>query len=432
MAAVVLILVALAEAAAADTASSRPLLLSALGRSMPWYHLPLTIASAAVIVLSVGLIAACFIAMLIRLAAMSSEWSAKNLMPHRKAAFGLAGVLGLLIGGHWVLGSYFEWKRRAQDSSFGFARALLSFQIADAARSLLTALLFALPILLFFALLALLRESRPPDRHERAFIGERAWVGPAIALIFSAYVVGRGGWIDQLSLPLPVAFLTALSALWLLTRRRPTSVDRSRLVGVGPKLGWWENGVVAAKLSLPLAVVPFVFFSYTLLDARLGPAFGLHSSFEWPFLLTWIANEAIFWVAAAFTLGWLLVYLPGSNAVLKGLSLAAVYAGSVALGVLLVGRSDEHWLFRAFILVLFYIGLGIRIDFASLRRARMGWREFIAEYNLGTVRGAAAYAAPALLALIGIIQQLYAGNPQQAGHDLLQNLTSFIPNVGNH
>ena len=145
--------------------------------------------------------------------------------------------------------------------------------------------------------------------------------------------------------------------------------------------------------------------------------------------MTWIVNEAIFWLAAALTLGWLLAYLPGRNTVLKGLLLAATYAGAIALGELVVGGYDEHWTFRAFVLVLFYIGLGIRIDLAELRGESKGLRELVDNYRLKDLRVAAGYAAPALLALVGIIQQIYVGDVGEAGRNIVSNLTTFIPNI---
>ena len=306
----------------------------------------------------------------------------------------------------------------------GFAHDLLSFQLFYSAASLMTAVLFALPIALFLSLLAAMRASRASAK---TFADAGAWLQYAIALIFSAYVVGRGGWIEQLSLPMPVAFIVAFATLAFLARRTRDEPAPDQTVGAGPGRNWWENGVWAAKLSVPLAAVPFLFYAYILLDARLGPAFALHATPELLTVPVWIVNEAIFWIASALVLGWLLAYLPGRNAVLKGLALAGVYAGSVGLGALLLGRTDQHWLFRAFIVVLFYIGVGIRIDLATLKLAGRGWRDLVDASRVGTWRGAAAYAAPALLALIGIASQIYAGHPAQASHDLLQNLTTFIP-----
>ncbi len=187
--------------------------------------------------------------------------------------------------------------------------------------------------------------------------------------------------------------------------------------------------MAAIRLGWPIAIAPSLFYVYILLDERLGRALVLDSSIDMPFLITWVVNEAIFWVAAAGSLGWLLAYLPGPSAVLKGLVLAAVYAIAVGVGDLLVSGFHDNWTFRAFLLVLFYIALGIRLDLAALRAAGQGFDELVGDYKLKDVRGIVGYAAPAVLALAGIIQQLYFGDVQDAGRDIVSNLTTFIPEV---
>ena len=417
---VVLALVTAAALAAADVTSDKPLVLDNVREDYSAYHAGMAAASAAFVIAAAATLFGCAAVVCVTLAARSSSWVNATLLPRRRLISGAALTLGLFIGGHWLWGIQHE----TSVERGGLTERLLTSGFVYSGLSLVTASLFALPIAMFLALLALMRASRSPGR---SFGQNSNWLRLAVPLVFAAYVVGRGGFVDRLNVPLPVAFVFAFPALLVLALRVRDSASDGRLLGRGPGVGWWENGVRAARLALPLAAVPFGFYVYILLNARLGRAFALDSTEDFPYLLTWIANEAIFWVAAALCLGWLLAYLPGRNAVLKGLALAAVYAGSVGIGALLVGPADEHWLFRAFVLVLFYIGVGIRLD---LEAVWWEWRELVSGYRLTTVRGVTAYAAPALIALIGIVQQIYSGDPQQAGHDLLSGLTTFIPKIG--
>jgi hypothetical protein len=410
---------------AVDMAGFEPLRVRRLGEGDAWYHEPVTVGMAVLLLVLFVAVFAYGAGALVALAARVSPRLLGRLGEHERLVAGAAATLGALVGGYWLIGTYVAWNRGSHRE--GFARELLAYSAPYAGTALVTATLYAFPIVLFVALLGLLRAGPAASR---TFGADRTWVGLTIALIFSAYVVGRQGWIDEIGLPLPVASAVAFAAVFWLARRDPATATHEDVLGRGPYPSWWANGVTAARLGVPLAVLPFLFYAYLLLDAELGDALAMAPSPRLPYLLTWLVNEAIFWLAAALVLGFLLEQIRLPNAVFKGLVLAGVYAASVGLGQLLVSGVDEHWTFRALVLVLFYIGLGIRLDLAALRAQEQGWSELVAAYDLASWRGAVRYASPALLALVAIAQQLYAGDVQQAGSDLVSNLTTFIPDLG--
>ena len=76
----------------------------------------------------------------------------------------------------------------------------------------------------------------------------------------------------------------------------------------------------------------------------------------------------------------------------------------------------------------FYVALAVRIDYAELP-AGQSFSNLLAEYPFNTWKPRVAYAAPALLALAGIFQQLYAGDVSGAGRDIFTSLRLLIPNM---
>jgi hypothetical protein len=91
---------------------------------------------------------------------------------------------------------------------------------------------------------------------------------------------------------------------------------------------------------------------------------------------TAVLTEFEFWLVAAFTFGALYSYLWGRNGMAKGVTLAGVYLLVQAIIALLQlwmqrqGTSALNAVFtvRAWLLLLFLVVLGLRIDSLTLRR----------------------------------------------------------------
>ena len=278
---------------AADAATFEPLVLTPLGSGTAWYHTWIAIGAIVVVISSFAIAFAALAIKIVTLGTrlITAEPEITRAEPEitraepenspRPLWFGAgAALLAMLLGGHWLLGTHSDWASRPPGR--GYIEALLSYMAVYSGLSFLTAVLYTLQIPLFLAILLALRASaaKPPSL---SFGTASPWVAPLIALVFAAFVVGRGGWIDPLALPLPIAFVAALIALtWF--AHHPASEQGEVDVGTDPVNGWWENGLIAMRLGLPLALVPFLFYLYVLLNTRLGPSFALDSGPDLPFL----------------------------------------------------------------------------------------------------------------------------------------------------
>jgi hypothetical protein len=327
-------------------------------------------------------------------------------------------ALGAGIAGHWAFGAYVGARR--DPSPENWIDPLLRFEAAYAGLALATAFFYVLQFLVFPALLVILRSvTALPGPTIGAALAR--WARWAVALIFAAFVVGTRGWIDRAGLPLPLPFAVSLVTIVILTRHA-----RGEEAGISPS-DWWARGVSAARLGLPIAVIPFAFYAYLILRSRLGAALELDASANLPFLIVAIVGEATSWVAAAVALGLLRPYLPGVT-MLQGLFLAALYAVSIGVADLFVAGIDPDWPFRALVIVVFYVALAVRIDYAERPEGETLF-DLLARYPSSKWRPRIAYAAPAVLALAGIFQQLYAGDVSGAGRDIFTSLRLFIPDI---
>jgi hypothetical protein len=145
--------------------------------------------------------------------------------------------------------------------------------------------------------------------------------------------------------------------------------------------------------------------------------------------------EVEFWLVAAFILGALYPYLRGRNGVAKGVTLAATYI--IARGV---SRLLEAWIgqertapitavlsVRAWLLLLFLVVVGLLLDGWTLRRHGHPWADLYDLYQLRSVRGVALYLSPLLIAVVGIVQQVEAGQAQEALTEIIKTLPQTIP-----
>jgi hypothetical protein len=81
-------------------------------------------------------------------------------------------------------------------------------------------------------------------------------------------------------------------------------------------------------------------------------------------------------------------------------------------------------------LLLFLIALGVAVDWESLR-ARVGsWRDLLDYYEVSDVRAVAAYAAPLIIAVTVIAQQLLSGEAHDAIISIIRGFSTVVPQGG--
>jgi hypothetical protein len=215
--------------------------------------------------------------------------------------------------------------------------------------------------------------------------------------------------------------------------RVPPGVSPRRLaLTLGPMDTLWDNGILAAKIGGVIGLIPIGYFFYILITQQareqLGSYFGVLS------IVFNVASEVAFWLVAAFIMGYLYLYLPGRNGVFKGTFLAIIYwiaeMSNVLVSLWLTQSYSTTWTFRALQLSLFLVALGVAIDWYTLKRQNIYWRNLLDYYKLNDVRVLIGYASPLVLAVLAIGQQLLSGQAQQAVTELIKTLPQAIPLFG--
>jgi hypothetical protein len=195
----------------------------------------------------------------------------------------------------------------------------------------------------------------------------------------------------------------------------------------GPGDNWWENASHAVDIGWKIALFPVVFYLYVLFSENALVWLSPQTDFGVFYLLSGLLREVVFWLTAAFVLGCMYPYLPGTNGVLKGAFLAGIWIVSILARELIGLGDDTGWIFRSLQLLMFLTLLGAGLDLQTLLRNGIYWRSILDYYQLRDVRTVVGYLSPLLLALIAIAQQLFSGQALDAITEIIKNLPQTIP-----
>jgi hypothetical protein len=195
-------------------------------------------------------------------------------------------------------------------------------------------------------------------------------------------------------------------------------------LALGPERGWWGNGLVAVRLGAWLAIMPIAYFLYVFLSSQGAGGWSLGTPFAIVGIVSALTYEVAFWLVAAFVFGCLYPYLRGQNGLFKGMALAAVYIGANAAAALLGIPGNALWQVRSFQLLLFLMLLGGWMDLKSLEAEGSTWRELVALYELSNATNLTRQVLPLVIALAGVLAQLYSRQTQEATENLISGETS--------
>jgi hypothetical protein len=200
---------------------------------------------------------------------------------------------------------------------------------------------------------------------------------------------------------------------WQLPRSvRPADVA----LAIGPGTGWWDNGVIAAKIGAKLSVPATIYFSYIRAEDEQTATFNSYlGSLH---LLSYVVWEVGFWVVAAFVLGCLWTTLPGRQGFVKGAVLWAGFAIPFAVDFAL-GRQLLHqdpvtgaWL-RVPLLLLELLLVGLVFDWFTLRDTDTfrihKWQPLVTLYGVRRLVPTLVVVVPLLAALVAMYFQLRTG-----------------------
>jgi hypothetical protein len=199
-------------------------------------------------------------------------------------------------------------------------------------------------------------------------------------------------------------------------------------LGLGPGVDWRENGGIAFRYGLRLAILPIAYVLLVLLRHDVGSVFDPTYGFELLPVLALLGSETALWLVAAYVFGCLFTWLPWGNGALKGFLLALPMIGGLGLlelCPLYAGPTD--WIFRCVEVLAFLSVLGVAMDLRTVKGAGLRERDLADLYQLRSVRFGIVNLAPLLLAALGIYQQIRAGNPQGAVEHALKSVQHQFP-----
>jgi hypothetical protein len=280
-----------------------------------------------------------------------------------------------------------------------------------------------------------------------------------LALLFAGFVVG---WLDYLIIvPVPLAFILAFVLVRAILAGEDeggeSTEESDRIVGgaarpesqgqatdqqspppsTGPRPTAWGNALFAVHRGWWLAVPLIVADAVLVLRA----AFRTAQPFLPPAtsLVEVVLDDVVFWLVAAFVLGYGYRWLQGNNGMVKGLLLALVAMSVQAVPALiqlwLGQRSGSTWQavpVRGWLLLLFLAVLGARLDAESLRddHGHLDWRRLYRAYGVEQVQFIVLYVAPLLVAVLGIVQQVRSGQTQEALKQAVESAPKLFPGGG--
>ncbi len=217
----------------------------------------------------------------------------------------------------------------------------------------------------------------------------------------------------------------------------------------GPGTNWWENGKRAVQVGWILALLPALLYLYALLTQSGWQFLSLSSYFGPLNLLIVVLQEIAFWVVAAFLLGCLYPYLPGSNGGKKGFWLSLIFLVSQiveGLRQILLGEisyAGVVWAVLRFLLLLLYLwfvgflmdreilrdvlGGGRRLAHGRLTAEKAYWAQLVDLYRFRDIKAWLGYLAPLAVALIAVSQLLTSGEAPQAVVEVVKSLPLIPP-----
>jgi hypothetical protein len=230
---------------------------------------------------------------------------------------------------------------------------------------------------------------------------------------------------------IPIAEIIFTTALIRITARRAPQRDltstQSRLRTCVPLESISANILLAAKIAVAIAVVPVAYFAYTALT-------NIPRNLEFEggaiTVAAGIIDQAIGWILIGVVFSVINNRLPGGSGPIRAVIVSALWftVGAIAFIVdtWLRGSLGRSWTFFGLQLFLFLLTFSAVWDACIL--GKLSWSsldQLRDAYSLQRVRTVALYAAPLLLALIALGQQVISGS----GVHFVQSALTAVPSI---
>lgn len=205
-----------------------------------------------------------------------------------------------------------------------------------------------------------------------------------------------------------------------------TSVQ-SRLRTASPAEDRFANLLLAVRIAAVVAIIPLVYFIYTEITSLPG---NLQFTDGAVYAAAGVVVQAVGWIVIGVVFSIINNRLPGGSGPLRAVVVSALWFGagiiSFAVSSLLHGSLNRSWTFFGLQLFLFLLAFSAVWDACIL--GKLGWAslgQLRDAYNLNRVRTIALYAAPLLLALLALGQQVISGS----GVQFVQSALTAVPSI---
>jgi hypothetical protein len=202
---------------------------------------------------------------------------------------------------------------------------------------------------------------------------------------------------------------------------------QSRIRTATPAGDQFANLLLAVRIAAVVAIIPVVYFTYTALTSLPGNLQFVDDAIS---AAAGVVSQAVSWIVIGVVFSILNNRLPGGSGPLRAVVVSALWFGvgiiSVVVSSLLHGSLNRSWTFFGLQLFLFLLAFSAVWDACILGKLRWASLDQLRDaYNLNRVRTIALYAAPLLLALIALGQQLVSGS----GVQFVQSALTAVPSI---
>lgn len=189
----------------------------------------------------------------------------------------------------------------------------------------------------------------------------------------------------------------------------------------------FANLLLAVKIAAVVAIIPVVYFTYTALTSLPGNLQFIDGAI---FAVAGVVSQAAGWIVIGVVFSLINNRLPGGSGPLRAVAVSALWFGvgiiSFVVSALLHGSLNRSWTFFGLQLFLFLLAFSAVWDACILGKLRWASLDQLRDaYNLNRVRTIALYAAPLLLALIALGQQVVSGS----GVQFVQSALTAVPSI---
>lgn len=204
--------------------------------------------------------------------------------------------------------------------------------------------------------------------------------------------------------------------------------DASRLLEIGPADSVLTRASIAARIAAFLAIPAVIFIIWTFSVGDSSESWG--RGWTVSFALVAALFEISRWVVTGLVFGYLYQHLPCRTGPAKALCFAMGWATSAWITVAIASLSGaevvQPTIYRTAQFIVLAVVVGLVYDYLSVKVAGGTWRDLRRVYTNHNYVEIVTVAAPVLLAVIALVNQILAGAGFEAAETVINGVKGVV------